>query len=262
MKITPIVLQVFVALGLVSLFSCEKELPLYSDTQAKLNFVYEDSKDSTYSYSFIYNNGGDRDTIWLPISTMGFLSQESRSYEVEQVLTGSNDAVAGKHYLSFEDADYKKLLTIEPGAVTDSLPIILIRDTSLTTQAVELKVMIKETTTFKRGYPELSFKRITISDQIVKPNRWGPLMDYLFGAYGPAKHRFMIANSTFKWDDVYLKEIGVSTYYADPEVQSFLRYMGGKFARELRQVNATRAQQGLLPLSEANGTFVSFGSYN
>lgn len=262
MKLTPILISTLALLGLSSLSSCEKELPLYSDTQAKLNFVYEDSKDSTFSYSFIYNNGGDKDTIWLPITTMGFLSQEDRSYEVEQAFTGSNDAVADKHYVNFEDANYKKMLKIDAGAVKDSLPIILLRDTSLAKQSVQLKVMIKETSTFKRGYPEFSFKRIIISDQIVKPNRWGPLMDYLFGAYGEEKHRFMIAHSNFKWDDVYLKEIGVSTYYADAEVQSFLRYMASKFARELREVNANRIQQGLPSLSEANGSFVSFGSYN
>lgn len=242
--------------------SCEKDLPLYSDTQAKLNFAYEDSKDSVTSYSFIYNNGGDRDTVWLEVNTMGFLSNDVRHYEIEQVLTGTNDAVAGRHYVSFDDPAYKALLRIEPGAVADSLPIIVLRDSSLAAQDVQLKVRIKDTPLFKRGYADRDFKVVTISDQIVKPNRWGPLMDYLFERYGPVKHRFMIAHSDFKWDDVYFKEIGVSSYYADPEVQSFLRYMGSKFARELRRVNAERIAQGLLPLAEANGTPVSFGSYN
>lgn len=242
--------------------SCEKDLPLYNDSQAKLNFVYEENKDSVLSYSFIYNNGGNRDTVWLKARTMGFVSNEDRYYELEQVMTGRNDAVAGKHFVSFDDADYKKMLRIKAGAVTDSVPIIVIRDAGLTNQSVQLKIMFRETDTFKRGYEDRNFKIITISDQIVRPNRWQGLLDYLFGQYGFAKHRFMIEHSDFTWDDEYLAGIGVSAYYADAEVQSFLRYMGSKFAKELRSLNEKRAAQGLEPLAEEDGTLVSFGSYN
>lgn len=253
------------ALGLLLLgvlASCEQELPLYSDGQARLNFEYEDAKDSTLNYSFIYHNGGDRDTVWLLLRTQGFLSDTDRPYGLEQVLTGENDAQPGVHYVPFDDPAYRDQFVVKAGAVTDSVPVIVLRDASLASQTVRLKVTFKETDTFKRGYADRSIKLITISDQIVKPNRWSGLMDFLFGAYGTEKHRFMIEHSGFTWDDEYLKSIGVSAYHADAEVQSFLRYMGSKFARELKALNAQRAAQGLQPLAEQDGTFVSFGSYN
>lgn len=258
--------NIHVALVVVVLLNCwlacEQDLPLYNDKNAKLNFVYEDKKDSTITYSFIYNQGGERDTIWVPVRTMGFLAQDERHYEVEQVSTGQNDAVPGKHYLSFDDEAYQGLRVIRAGEVSDSLPIIVLRDASLATQDVQLKLRFKENANFKLGYPDLSFKVITISDQIVKPNRWGNAMTFIFGKYGTEKHRFMIAHSKVQWDDEYLKSQGVSNYYIGLEVQSVFRAMASKFTRELRKVNAARAEQGLAPLAESTGESVSFGTYN
>ena len=248
----------FVAI-LVLAASCQQDLPLYSDEQARLNFFYENEADSVVPYSFIYNRGGSVDTIWLSVSTMGFLGQADRTLRLRQVPTGESDAVAGVHYVDFSDDAYSPYFIVPAGEVRVSVPVIVLRDASLANGDVTLKVAFEATSDFVPGYPERGFKRILISDQLVKPTRWGGLMDFIFGAYGRQKHLFMIQHSTFNWDDEFLRSIGVSLYYADD--QAYLRYMCNKFARELRAENEKRVAAGLPVLSEADGTPVSFALY-
>lgn len=252
--------NIWLMLALLALTaSCQQDLPLYSDGQARLNFFYDNEADSIIPYSFIYNRGGNVDTVWLTVGTMGFLGQTDRTMRLYQIPTGKDDAVPGVHYLDFSDAAYAPYFVVPAGEVRISVPVIVLRDASLAKGDVTLKVGFQATSDFLPGYPERGFKRVLISDQLVKPTRWGGLMDFIFGAYGRQKHLFMIQHSNFNWDDEYLRSIGVSLYYADD--QAYLRYMCNKFARQLRAENEERVAAGLPVLSEADGTPITFAMY-
>ena len=88
--------------ALLPLFaSCEKDLEPYSMEECRLNFRYyhsfydrwmttedlESSDDSyrTTVYSFVYAGGVERDTLWFPVQTSGFLSDVSRPIALQQM---------------------------------------------------------------------------------------------------------------------------------------------------------------------------------
>lgn len=68
--------------GWVSLASCEKDLPVYSDSISRLNFYYDISSTSNFkselsrsSYSFVYGSEeAVDDTLWFEVETMGFVA--------------------------------------------------------------------------------------------------------------------------------------------------------------------------------------------
>lgn len=238
-------------LSLGLLIACEEDLPLYNDNQGMLNFV----GDTTYNYSFVYHSGYQQDTIWMEVETMGFMTDEARPFEIKQELTGENDAIAGVHYLSFDNAFYQPYMKIEAGTVKAKVPVIVLRDASLNEEDYVLRVEIADNGVFQPGYEFNSFKVITITNRLVQPRYWNSLMRNFFGAYGTEKHRFMIEHSAFKWDDDFLVEIGVSNSSVD---QQYLIYLRDKFRQMLEEENTRRANQGLPPISEKDGTTVTF----
>ena len=85
--------------------SCEKDLPVFSTNDCWLNFAYydyynelitsneeiTDEMRTTY-YSFITSSAAagkelQTDTIWLEVTTMGFLSDKDRQIELVQLQT-------------------------------------------------------------------------------------------------------------------------------------------------------------------------------
>lgn len=231
--------------------SCEKDLPLYSDPQARLNFYYKENRtsDSLVSYSFAYHGDVREDTVWLEVLTMGFPADYDRSFELMQE---SGDAVAGTHYLSFDDAAYKeKYLWIKANAVSAKVPIILLRDASLKDRQVRLAVKIKTNENFTGGYTETDHKIIRITDKLSKPDAWDGRMDYYFDPYGPVKHQFMINVTGEMWDDDYINGF-IDDF-------GYVTYLKSKLRVALEEENARRAAQGLEPLAEADGSPVTFG---
>ncbi len=64
------------------------------------------------SYSFVYvGDEVEVDTVWFEISTMGFVSDEDRPLELEQIQTGKNDAKADVHYVAFTNEELKAKYT-------------------------------------------------------------------------------------------------------------------------------------------------------
>ena len=106
---------------LLAFTACEKDLQPYNTPGAWLNFAFRESSgdlitsseglyDEIYDtyYSFALQSattGTDitQDTVWIEVSTMGFLSDQDRQVELQQVVTGENDAVSGVHYVAFDD---------------------------------------------------------------------------------------------------------------------------------------------------------------
>ena len=242
---------------LLTMTSCEKELELYNTQDCWLNFYYDwtpeegDWKEewTRSSYSFVYDGSDATEhTEYYTVETMGFLSDQDRLFELEQVMTGNNDAKAGIHYVPFDDATLKSLYVIRAGETKAEIPIILKRDASLKETDVILQFRIKDNGIFKPGYERFQMRTLTISDKLVEPTAWNTTyFFYYFGSYGPVKHQFQIDQTGERFDDEYIN-------YLMNGDSGYVNYIYEKLVRQLAEYNAEREAQGLGVLCEADGT--------
>lgn len=237
---------------LLSIASCEKDLPVYEDSQAYLDFKYNSSKtDSLMNYSFVFSGGKSKDTVWVTLVTEGFVSNQNRSFELKQVATGDHDAVPGKHYVDLASDSMKAYCVVPAGATTVKVPILVLKDDSESECAYNLRIEVKDNGTFKPGYKEQSYKLISISNVLSKPDAWGGAMNYYFGTWGPVKHQFMIDITGEKWDDEFIN--------ANVYDYGYVSYTISKLDKALAEENAKREAAGQPYLQEADGTLVAFG---
>lgn len=246
--------KIFSIIGACLLFfalaSCEEDLPTYSDTQARLNFDYSTYKTGLINYSFIYNNK-QQDTVWIQLNTMGYLSDQDRPFELQQIAGSNHDAIPGQHYVAFDDASMKPYLVVPAGKNYARVPVILKRDATLDTATFNLNIVLKPDENFQVGYVTQSSMTVTMTSQLSKPTEWKGAMNYYFGTWGPVKHRFMIEATGQKWDDDYIRSVQGD--------YNMVLYLVDQLDKALEKVNAERAAQGLPYLQEADGTLVAFG---
>lgn len=254
--------------GLVSLASCEKDLPVYSDPTCRLNFYYNIGSTADFntelarsSYSFVYGSEeAVDDTLWFEVETMGFVADHDRPISLEQVeVSDANNAVAGKHYQSFDTPSLQKYYVMPAGKARTKIPVVLLRDASLKTENVVLKFAIKPNEYFANGYEAYRERTIEFTDQLSEPSYWnkeygqyGVTFAMYVGEYGVVKHQFMIEQMGEKWDDDYIDKLMTGD-------SAYLSYLVEKLAKRLEEVNAEREARGESPLCEADGTPVSFG---
>lgn len=234
------------------LLSCEDKTALFADDVNRINF-------STASiitpYSFAYGPV-DRmqDTVFVNVSTIGFVTNAPRKISLQQLPfnDGRAEAVAGVHYVDFNDPSIADKYVIPAGKNNALLPILVKRDISLKTQEVTLRIALSVNENFSPGLQSNQTKTITMSDFLSKPTNWdlyGEIVTY-FGAYGKVKYQFMIdavAPLGYIVDNDFLILIkgGLSS---DPGQREYWR---GFFKEKLAAVNAERAKQGLGLLREA-----------
>lgn len=254
--------------------ACEKNLPVFGDDESLLNFYYGHSVTTaevtdamrTGSHSFKLNSAEEQltDTIWLTVNTMGKLSTNDRPLALQQItVEEASNAVAGIHYVAFDDAALASLYTIPARQMDARIPIIVKRDPSLVkTGDVILKITFKENDYFKTGYPEFSTYMLTISDRLSKPTAWDKAqLDYYFGTYGPQKHELMIKWTQEIWDNTYIESLfydrfGNGSLY--PKDSNYINYLDIWFAQKLEQENQDRLKNELNIWKEADGTPVDF----
>lgn len=239
--------------------SCENELPVYGSPDNRLNFEvkYDGNTDELIpqSYSFVYaDDDVMQDTVWLRLTTMGFISNADRGFELQQVKSDGVDAEPGVHYVSFDDEAWKaKYLFVPAGQNEVKVPVIVKKDASLEQETVSLWVRLKENENFIQGYEKSSLVKIMVTNQLVRPSNWDYTMDYYFDAYGPVKHRLMIDVTGLKWNEEMIDEL-----FGAERDEAYIGYLSVKCYRALLEENAKRAAQGLDVLKEADGTPVTF----
>ena len=69
---------------------------------------------------------------------------------------GEAEAQAGVHYVPFDDATLLSKSYVPAGATIAKVPIVVLRDPSLDTQSVALRITFKDNGIFQPGYPRLS----------------------------------------------------------------------------------------------------------
>jgi len=251
----------------IALSACEKDLEVYNAGDG-LNFFYENSSDSLINYSFVYGpSTAIQDTVWLKVETIGPLSSKNRHIDFEQVHTGTNDAVAGTHYIAFDEASLKNYFIVPSDKSIASVPVVLKREASLKTKSITLLIRIKTNDYFKLINPERNSIKIVFTDQLHKPSCWAYHCTLHFGVYGPVKHKWLIDQTGNKWDDDYLSNIlgytssptsnlGFNSKYDE----AYSTFLSAKLTQKLNVYNADRIALGLNILKEADGTIVSFNN--
>lgn len=249
--------------AVIAMCSCENDLPLYSTETCRLNFYYADySYEQTQgSYSFVFKSA-DRsvDTVWYEVETMGFVSKHDRNLALEQVDTaGVENAVAGVHYVAFNDPSVAGLYVMPAGKSRTKIPVIVKRDATLKSKTVVLKFRIKPNAEFENGYARLQTRALEITDRLARPSNWYSPIFYsgayslynLIGEYGTVKHQILIDATGFSWDDDFIDEMSAKD-------TNYLSYILGKAEALFLQISAQRAAEGLPPLTEEDGREVSF----
>ena len=270
--------NILYAAGLLLLAAaCEKDLPTFSDDEGFLIFNYGAGKktgdatvsesDRRGSYSFLLNAAEEqtRDTVWLKVNTLGKLSPDCRPIALVQIEdTNRNviNAVAGKHYVAFDDSSLAELYRMPGDSSVTEVPVVVLRDPSLKESDVTLKITFGDNGWFKPGYPSFTTYTLTISDYLAEPKMWQELgVDYYLGTYGSKKHELMIQWTGKTWDDAYFKTLAA---YDDDwgmwvfNDGAYIDYLDAWFAKKLDEENARRLEEGKDVYREKNGKEVSF----
>lgn len=240
------------------LVSCEEDLPVYNNKESGLKFIYKDvygntsRRDTLSNYSFAYDVI-EVDTIWLKVQLLGFPMDKDRRISLKQYSTGDNDAVAGEHFIPFDDADLvEKFYYIPKGETVRDIPVILKRAPSLKEANYTLRLIFELNEEFSFVDRDWNFKRIIIADQLIKPNKWDSYCKYFLGNYGPVKHDFIIKNSGQKWDDKYVNEVWLNYFQKD---QNYCFYFVGAMNEALAAYEKEHGklyEEGNIPVTFPN----------
>ena len=203
-------------------------------------------KDSL-NHSFFLIPGDDPDTVYIDIRTMGYLSNVDRTIKVIQTNAGDeNAAIAGVHYVPFDDPKVSKYFIIPANSAKMNVPIILLRDESLNLKQVRLELEVAENENFRPGIEKWRNFVIKTTSQATKPMLWDTYWKYYFGAsWGSVKMKFIIDHTGHTDWDTRSTDNGYVTYLKTKVLNAFQQY------------NINNPNK---PLKEADGTLVSFTS--
>lgn len=251
--------------------SCQDQLKPYSTTDNKVGFYNEGeykSIDTLINYTFVFEDSKvTSDTIYIGMRTLGFVVNYDRPIKLKQVpIDKGIQAVAGTHYVPFDDPSVAKHYIIPANKNYVNIPLVVKRDKSLKENKYYMKIMVENNEHFTQSWIGEDYMVIELSDLLTKPKEWTSTLEYYFlGKYGQAKHQFMFETVGERIDDNYLKNILPNPSVPD---MAYLQYMSGFYSSELRKYNAQRVANGLGLLREeptiegTEGALVQFVLYN
>lgn len=256
----------------LALYSCSEKYDVYNLPDDRLGFIYSTDSfggsliDSVQKFSFVYLPSEiEQDTVWVEMATSGFVTDNDRSFMLEQVQLAEGDiknvegivnAEVGKHYIDFNDPDISKYLVVKAGENTVKFPVVVKRnDPYLEEGNVHLRFKLKETDNFKESFKANRFYTISITNKLVKPASWDVLEYYFGGDYGYEKLRFMIDCAIWTINDEWFTDNFGS--YATVDM-GYTGYLSTYYTNKLIELNRERQAQGLDYLKESDGTIVQF----
>lgn len=249
--------KILVAVALVVLAACQNEQYMVYEDDARLQFgptldkIYTEQssyEDTLKNFSFLSVPSDKKiDTVYFDLYCMGRVSDVDRPYKLEQVILDSvANAEAGVHFMDFDDPNLEDMYIMPARSSHVLVPVIVLRDTSLSSKEYVLEFQIKENEYFKLGDSTLMWRRLIVADVVVKPTLWS---DALFGTYSKVKHRFMQDQTGMLWDDEDIKVMN-----SDISMQY---YWQGRFQKLLYEYNNDLANEDV-PLRDENGVLVEF----
>lgn len=253
---------------------CEENLAPYDTDTCWLRFDLDAPSDTLRSRSFVYaGSDAETDTVWINLKTIGKVRGYDRPVKLQQVQVRDSCAVAGKHFVAFDDPDMASLYAIPAGRTKAALPVVLKRDASLRTARVLLEIVIAGNEYFVPGFVEPERVQIWITDQVARPDLWNGTMNEKIGTWDPVLHQFLIDATGENWDNDYLRTLGfveptyeewfgtVYEYDTDNEVYEsvYMDYLASVLRQALAEENAARAGRGEEPLKRSDGEWLKIG---
>lgn len=230
---------------LFSISSCEEnQMDDYDNTPA-IYFTRNDGQSDSINYSFfVMKSTIKRDTVHVRVYSMGKRTNYDRPIEIVQTNKDKpNAAKPGVHYVAFDDMEVKNSFCIAAEKVYVDLPIIVLRDPSLSSQEKRLELSVKENKYFNIGISEWSKFVVTISDLTAKPKLWDSFWIYFFGkSWGVVKMRFIVEST------------GYSEWESRPLDYSYLTWLSATARQALLDYNSAHPGD---PLKETNGDIIS-----
>lgn len=169
------------------------------------------------NYTFVYRTSDIlKDTVYLRVYLAGKPTGEPRYFRLRQVPVVKWDYLYDKfgivvdsvqvetrqakeniHYLPLPE----EVLCIASDSVGCSIPVILLRDTSLQNHEYHLSLRLEGMGDLKQGEFSCLESVIVLSDVLQKPSNWNEVLDVYIGRYSRTKHRLLIDVSGMIWDE-------------------------------------------------------------
>lgn len=255
--------------------ACDEDLNPYDTETCWVYFDLIGSADTLQSRTFVYAGvDAETDTVWIPLKTIGKVMDYDRPVTLLQVQAGDSNAVAGTHFVAFNEQSY----VIPEGKTTVKLPIVLKRDVSLKTDKVLVQFTLKANDHFIPGFVGPQTIQIWVTDQMDRPSNWPTASDATLNKkiapYDPALHQFLIDATGNKWDDEYIASLGLYKGFLDTSWgeswafwndqtsdydAAYMNYLVSILQKALADENAARAARGEEPLKRSDGTELTIG---
>lgn len=158
--------------GLLLLGSCEKQHPGDYNDGGRVYFYNEPKvQQDSINVSFFAAMGGSKyDTVWIDVRAMGYPADQDRPLNLQILNEGEEGAaVAGKHYVGFDDPGMKPRICMPAGEVKTNIPVVWIKDPSLNTSEVRLELSLEANEYFQRGYEPWCQFVVTATAKAVQP---------------------------------------------------------------------------------------------
>ena len=273
-------LFIYTMVLLGSLFAaCEENLTPYDSETCWVYFDLIGSADTLQTRTFVYAGGdAETDTVWIPLKTIGKVMNYDRPVTLLQVQATDSNAIAGTHFVAFDDQSLGSQYVIPAGKTTVELPIVLKRDASLKTDKVLLQFTLQANEYFMPSFVGPRLVRIWVTDQMERPSFWPTASDATLNKkiapYDPMLHQFLIDATGNKWDDEYISSLGLCKgflntswgeewAYWDDKTSSYdsvyMDWLVSKLQKALAEENAARAARGEEPLKRSDGTELTIG---
>ncbi|WP_294080041.1 DUF4843 domain-containing protein [Proteiniphilum sp. UBA5384] len=212
---------------ILSGISCKENVALEYENDPAIYFVHDEyGQRDSISHSFFIVPGDGPDTVYIEIHTMGMTSNVDRPFVLEQSNIGKPDAaVAGVHYVPFDNAQVAKYFVIPANQVMIRLPIILLRDESLKTGKVRLELKFASNEYFRPGIPGWTHFLVTTTAEAVKPTIWDSYWKSYFGlSWGSVKMKFIIDVTGFTDWESRIDDYAYKAYLVDKVLAAFQKY--------------------------------------
>ena len=255
----------FYSICIFAFCACQKEeYKLYSGTEyIQLDEEYQKENNET-ARSFVYlGSEVTQDTFWMRVFTVGDSKPYRRKVDFKQIkefkveyvrdtIFGHiidtiyteylNKAVAGTHYVPFDDPNVIDHYYVEANEFSAELPIILLRDTSLKNNDVRLTLQLADNNDFKTGDRSSLKVTVVFSDQLLKPKSWSKVEKMAFGKYSKRKHEFMIEVTGEKVDTEWIDGLTIPhvMFYKDKMNKALYEYNN----------DSENIEKGLAPMRE------------
>lgn len=237
---------------LVCLAGCEQnKMPEYENSPA-IYFtrglgVYDLTVTDSIAHSFfLLPESVVRDTVWVKVSTMGLTSDHDRYVKVVQANVGKpNAAVAGTHYVAFDDPGVVQKMVVPAGAVEGRIPVVMLKHESLNSRTVRIEMEVAGNEYFRPGIDAWRKYVVTTTAMTEKPSIWDVEWAPWFGpTWGPVKFRFIIDVTGFlDWDTPITDDY------------TYQESMGMEVRQRFAEYNRDHPDD---PMREANGDLVVF----